>query len=183
MIPRFSPAYYKLKPIERALYLTGMPIQYVKSTPETFEFRNEQAGTKVISASVQQKVFDQFSVNSIEPGLSIFASQPTDQESLGAISHLLKIHYIKHNFKDFEYVNPIEDIPKEPNQKALYILQGCHAQDPTIVPHIRKWVRTSHGASIWLNLTGAKPYTWATEILGIKPSFIFSLKTIGQSVG
>ena len=183
MIPRFSPAYYKLPSPEKVLYLTGMPFQYIKSDTREFEFKNEQTGKKVLTGTTQKKVFEQLLNHEMPPGLAVFASNPTDHEAMQAISFILRTQYKQTGFKDFEYVHPSESIPAESERKIVYILQSCHALDLNLTHQIRRWVRTSHGGSVWICLTAPKPYEWCSEHLGIKPSFLFSIKGSGVSVG
>ena len=160
-----------------------MPVQYIKSDAHEFEFKNEQTGKKVLTGTTQKKVFEQFLSHEIQPGLTVFASNPTDHEAMQAISFILRTQYKKLGFKDFEYVAPWESIPAESERKIVYILQSCHALDLNSTHQIRRWARTSHGGSVWVCLTAPKPYEWCVEQLGIRPSFLFSIKGSGVSVG
>lgn len=189
MIPRTGPDFYSLNELDRILYLKGMPIELIKEKKLNFEFRNEQVNTKLVSGPTQKKVYEQFLTADLgNPGLTIFCSNPTDQESLAAASQIIKTQYhdkIK-RFKSFQFVSPWENPPwneSEEKIKSVYLLVGCHVKDEQTTHQIRRWVRANLGASIWVCISGEKPYDWAMNQLGIKPQFLFSLKSSGVTVG
>lgn len=189
MTPRIGPDFHALNELDRVLYLKGMPIEAIKEKDLKFEFRNEQINTKLLSGPVQRKTYEQFLTEALgNPGLTIFSSNPTDQESLAAASQIIKTQYrdkIK-RFKSFQFVSPWENPPynqEEEYLKAVYVLIGCHQRDEQTTHQIRRWVRAGLGASIWVCMSGEKPYDWAMSQLGIKPQFLFSLKSAGVTVG
>jgi hypothetical protein len=186
MIPRTNSSFYKLPEDLKALYMTGMPLDYLTDKSKEFQFKNEKNGAKVLSATQQDKIFKQFlEVPFGDQNFIIFNSSPTDQEALKCCTTLLKKKHAE-GFHDFEFVHPAESIPYKGTIKKLYILQGCHEKDPTvgeILYQVRKWVRTPLGASIWLILTSKDPLTWTRESLGIVPDYLFSLRTATQAVG
>jgi hypothetical protein len=187
MIPRTNSSFYKLPDKLKALYMTGMPLEYLDDRNKEFQFKNEKNGpTKVLSATQQDKCFKQFLEAPFgDQNFIIFNSAPTDQEALRCCTTLLKKKHAE-GFHDFEFVHPAEPIPYTGTIKKLYVLQGCHEKDPALseIPYqVRKWVRTPLGASIWLILTSKEPISWTRESLGIVPDYLFSLKTATQSVG
>jgi hypothetical protein len=180
-----SPAFYRLSPSDRVLFLQGMPIEYIKEKTLKFDFRNEQLTAKLLTKTTQIKVYEQFLTSELgDPGLSIFNSEPTDYESLAAACQIIKTQYENKQFKDFQFVYPEEKPPVEVEEiKSVYVLMGCNSKDDNLTHHIRRWVRSRLGCSIWVCMGGEKPYDWALQKLGIKPQFLFSLKSVGISVG
>jgi hypothetical protein len=183
VIPRANPTFYKLPQDLKALFMTGMPLDYLSDKTKEFQFKNEKNGTKVLSAAQQEKTFRQFrEVPLGEQHFIIFNSSPTDHEALQCATNLLKKNH-KEGFHEFEFVNPRENLPHRDKIKSLYVILGCHGKDVELAHAIRKWVRTPLGASIWLILTSPEPISWTKENLGIVPNFLFSLKTAAISVG
>jgi len=185
MIPRTNSSFYKLPEKLKALYMTGMPLDFLQDKSKEFQFRNEKNGTKVLSATQQDKCFKQFLELPLgDQNFIIFNSSPTDQEALRCCTTLLKKKHAE-GFHDFEFAHPCEPIPYK-GTKKLYVLQGCHEQDLTTgeIPYqVRKWIRTPLGASIWLILISKDPLNWTREALGIVPDYLFSLKVAAQAVG
>jgi hypothetical protein len=189
MQPRKDANYFKLPQSVRGLYLTGMPAAYLKEDARSFNFRNEKTSKGVLTQAIQRQTFDQFlEVVPGEQQFTLFASAPTDHEALLCCTQILKNHWRKNSYAGFEFVSPSE-IPPRPSEdmiekaKSLYILVGVHFKDLDVVHQVRRWVRTPHGSAVWVIGTGEGPLEWATTQLGVKPSFLFSLKETGTSVG
>jgi hypothetical protein len=190
MTPRIGPDFHSLKSeLDKILYMKGMPIELIKEKKLTFDFRNEQINTKLLSAQIQRKAYEQFlSAELGNPGLTMFCSNPTDYESLAAASQIIRtqIHDKAKEFKSFQFVSPWENPPfteDETRIRAVYVLMGAHQKDEATTHQIRRWVRAGLGSSVWVCMAGDKPYDWSINQLGIKPQFLFSLKSAGVSVG
>ena len=190
MTPRIGPDFYTLRSeLDKVLYMKGMPIEMIREKTLSFDFRSEQVNTKLISVTTQRKVYEQFLTAELgNPGLTIFSSNPTDYEALAAASQIIRtqIHAKEKEFKSFQFVSPWEIPPYNEDEtkiRAVYVLVGCHIKDELTTHQIRRWVRAGLGSSIWVCISGEKPYEWSINQLGIKPQFLFSLKSAGVTVG
>jgi hypothetical protein len=184
MIPRKDTQFHKLPTHLKVLYLTGMPVQFLKTPSEKLDFKSEKVSKGVLSVGVQRKMHDEFQKTPPEnQHFALFHSSPTDQWALQCVCELLKHHH-KNGFTRFEFVSPQESIPKDPEKvKDLYILLGAHTQDDALTHYVRRWVRSPHGAAIWVISGGSQPWIWTQEKLGVKPDFLFSVTNAGISVG
>lgn len=163
--------------------MTGMPLDFLAAKTTEFQFKNEKFGTKILSSVQQDKAFKQFRENGLnQPSFTIFNSSPTDQEALSCCTSILRKNH-RDGFHEFEFVHATEKFPKQHQIKGLYVVLGCNAKDPEIAHHVRRWVRTPSGASIWLILTSTDPIGWSKDNLGLPPHFVFSLRTAAISVG
>lgn len=184
MIPKRDASFYQLPTELRALYLTGMPKAFLQGPSFVPHFKNERTSKGILRAEAQQKAFDEISSAVLgNQGLVIFCSTPSDQQALSCVATLLRRKH-QEGFHKFEFVHPTESMPTSTElTKDLYILTGVHETDASILPHVRRWVRTSLGSEIWLVLTAKEPYRWFKENLGVTPQFLFSLKESVISVG
>lgn len=183
MTPRKDSHFYKLSPQLKALYLTGMPAQFLKDQQERIDFKGEKVSKGMLTASAQRKAYEEFQKIAPEnQHFALFHSSPADLWALQAVCELLKSHH-KKGFSSFEFVSASEPLPKEERVKALYIVLGAHTQDDSYTQMIRRWVRAPLGASVWVVSGGNHPWVWTQEKLGIKPDFLFSVVGAGISVG
>ena len=187
MTPRKDSNYHKLPSHLKALYLTGMPVAYLTESTKAFTFRNEKTSRGVLTQAVQRQSLEQF--QNITPGgqqFTLFTSAPTDHEALVCCTQLLRHHYEKSRFFDFEFISPTEPLPESGSPekiRSLYVLMGVNFKDEATTHLVRRWVRAPLGAAVWVIGTGEAPMDWATLRLGVKPGFLFSLKDQGTSVG
>lgn len=186
MTPKFTKAFYALDPISKVCFLNGMPIRQCQNEIITPAFKNEKIGNSVLSMVEQQKAFELFQ-NEIPtaPYVTIFCSKETDEGALDATGSLLKNYIDKDkNFNRFLYINKQDFPPREPEDvKDLYILMGAHQDDADICSWVRLWVRSRVGVPLWICLTADNPVAWYREKLGIKPHFLFSMRTAGRQNG
>lgn len=182
MQPRRSKAYFGLNPTGKVCYHNGMPLRQCQSQATGATFRTEKIGDRVIAATDQKKIFDEFrKVIPADPQLTIFSSQDTDEEALEAVSFLLR-GYVDSQWADFLFINQEDRPPYEPELvKGLYILMGVRSGDDA--GWIRRWVRSRMGVPIWICLTAPKPVEWYQNELGIRPDFLFSVKGAAKASG
>jgi hypothetical protein len=184
MIPRLDATYHKLPGALKNLYLSGIPREYLADETRQFNFKNEKTSQGVLTSTIQKDYFKRFlEVPPGEQGLTLFNSAPSDHEALQFCCHVLK-HHFKQGFGDFEFVTPYESIPYDPDLvKSLYIITGVNVRDEQATHRVRLWCRTALGSSIWVVVSGPNPVQWASEMLNVKPQFLFALKPGGVSVG
>lgn len=178
--------YKALGSSEKVLYHTGMPLRYIKGEEKQMYFKNEPISQgKFLADHDQAAFYNNYAASPTkDQGLTIFNSNPTDDDALEAITKLLK-HYVNfHKFSDFEFVHPTEQIPSDPEERAsLYIVTGVHHTDPMIMPHVRRWVNYPTGCHIWLVTNAPKAFEWCVNTLGKKPDALFSLQKAVIQVG
>ena len=185
MIPRRDSSFHKLtSPFLKGLYLTGMPRKFLAEQDEQFTFRGEKTARGMLTPAVQKRAHELFLKNL--PGdqqFALFHSSPSDHQALQCVCEILKAHF-KENFGSFEFVSPSEPLPTDPERiKALYVVVGGHTSDDATTHMIRRWVRAPLGSAIWVVCGGDKIWDWTQDKLGVKPDFLFSLRSGGVSVG
>lgn len=186
MTPKVTKEFYRLNDTGKLCYLNGMPLSQCRTKKRNFNFKPEKIGSTLLSSAEQQKIFSVFEKNRPDSQqLTIFASSETDDLPLDAVSHLIH-NYIEAtpNWKSFSFIG-IQDEPPRITEdiQDLYVLIGAHEQDPHICNWVRMWARARLGVPLWICLTAKKPSEWYRESLGIRPHFLFNLKSGGRSIG
>lgn len=186
MKPKFSSAYFKMDREGQTCFKNGLPLRQCQNpTPSEPIFKNEKVGSHLLTSVEQQQAFIKFQGTDDSPFLTIFCSGETDEQSLDAISLLLR-QRIKQtpSWDNFRCVTAQDYPPRDTDDiRDLFVLIGVHETDQDICRWVRMWARAPLGVPLWISLTAQKPIEWYRDKLGIKPDFLFSLRGSGRVSG
>jgi len=188
MTPRRDAEFFKLKnPMDKVCFLNGMPKSYITAQDKDPEFVNFKCHSRVITSALQKKAYEGIRENWGSAHTACFLSSPHDRDAMSASCQLVRQLARARGFKSFEFVSPFEDMPflknKDLPPKELYVLTGMNEKDIEMTHRIRRWMKTPHGASVWVVGASTNPYLWVSEELRSIPSYIFWIKRSGVSVG
>jgi hypothetical protein len=160
-----------------------MPIRQCENQTSQITFRGEKIGSTILSGAEQQKAFRIFQENRPDtPQLTIFCARETDEDALDAASSLIHTYAAK-KWSRFLFINKQDAPPFDPGEvQDLYLMMGLHDDDLDSTRAARLWFRSRLGVPLWLCLTSPDPVSWYREKLGLRPDFLFSIKS-GKSSG
>jgi hypothetical protein len=183
--PRKDSDFYKLKtPIEKVMYLQGMPKQFIKGAAKELDFINFRGNLKTITTAQQRKAYEDLkNLGWGSSNTAFWLASPHDRPALEACCQLIRHHALQNGFKSFQFVSPIDPIPKEEDRTDLYVLLGANEKDIELTNLIRRWLRYPHGSSVWVVGVANDPYGWITKEIGVVPDFMFWFKKTGMHVG
>jgi len=160
-----------------------MPKGCVTATPAEPNFANFKSRGKVISATQQKKIYDEFLKAPLDYQHSaIWCSAGNDEDPLRACTQVL-LQQAKASQTNFRFFSPFDEIPRGEDVPHLCILLGVHEQDVECMNRVRRWLRTPHGSAVWVVATVKDPFLWVSEQLGVVPNYLFWCRKPSVHVG